>query len=74
MEQMGSERALFEFSAVLVEKEQERESERGYEGYLYPLSQKLAVGRAVPENSGYTSGYSGHRGPETLDQTGFADR
>jgi hypothetical protein len=25
MEQMGSERALYEFSAVLVEKEQERE-------------------------------------------------
>jgi hypothetical protein len=30
----GSERALFWFSAVLVENEQERESERGYEGYL----------------------------------------
>jgi hypothetical protein len=25
-------------------------------GYLYPLSQKLAVGRAVPGNSGYMSG------------------
>jgi hypothetical protein len=37
MEQMGSERALFEFSAVLVEKEQERESERGYGG-IYTLS------------------------------------
>jgi hypothetical protein len=57
------------FSAVLVENEQERESERGYEGYLYPLSQKLTVGRAVPGNSGYMSGYSGHRGPETPDQT-----
>jgi hypothetical protein len=68
MEQMGSERALFWFSAVLVENEQESESERGYEGYLYPLSQKLAVGRAVPGNSGYMSGYSGHRGPETPDQ------
>jgi hypothetical protein len=28
----------------------------------YPLSQKLAIGRAVP-------GYSGHRGLETPDQT-----
>jgi hypothetical protein len=28
--QMGSERALFGFSAVLVENEQERENERGY--------------------------------------------
>jgi hypothetical protein len=36
MEQMGSERALFEFSAVLVEKEQERESERGYGGIYTP--------------------------------------
>jgi hypothetical protein len=74
MEQMGSERALFWFSSVLVEKEQERESERGYGGYLYPLSQKLAVGRAVPGNSGYTSGVSGRRGPDTPDHTGFADR
>jgi hypothetical protein len=73
MEQKGSERALFGFSAVLVENEQERESERGDGGYLYPLSQKLAVGRAVPGNSGYMSGYSGHRDPETPDQTSFAD-
>jgi hypothetical protein len=29
MEQKGSERALFWFSAVLVEKEQQWESERG---------------------------------------------
>jgi hypothetical protein len=36
--QMGSERALFGFSAVLVENEQDREKERGYGGYLYPLS------------------------------------
>jgi hypothetical protein len=55
-------------------KMSKRESERGYEGYLYPLSQKLAVGRAVPGNSGYMSGYSGHRCPETPDQTGFPDR
>jgi hypothetical protein len=74
MEQMGSERALFGFSAVLVENERESESERGVWGYLYPLSQKLAVGRAVPGNSGYLSGYSGHRDPETPDQTYFADR
>jgi hypothetical protein len=74
MEQMGSEKALFRFSVGLVENEQGRESERGYEGYLYPLSQKLAVGRAIPGNSGYMSGYSGHRGPETPDQTGFPDR
>jgi hypothetical protein len=65
--QMGSERALFGSSAVLVENEQEREKERGYGGYLYPLSQKLAVGRAVPGNSGYMSGYSGQGGPETPD-------
>jgi hypothetical protein len=52
MRQMGSERALFRLSAGLVEKEQERESERGYGGDLYSLSQKLAVGRAVPGNSG----------------------
>jgi hypothetical protein len=39
---------------------------RGGMGYLYPLSQKLAVGRAVPGNSGYMSGYSG--------QGSFADR
>jgi hypothetical protein len=71
---MGSERALFRLSAGLVENEQERESERGYGGYLYSLSQKLAVGRAVPGNSGYMSGYSGHRGPETPDQTGFCRR
>jgi hypothetical protein len=36
--------------------------------YLYPLTQKLAVGRAIPGNSGYMSGYSGHRCPETPDQ------
>jgi hypothetical protein len=41
---------------------------KGYEGYLYPLSQKLAVGRRVPGYSGYMSGYSGHLGPETPDQ------
>jgi hypothetical protein len=35
-------------------------------GYLYPLSQKLAVGRRIPGYSGYMSGYFGHRGPETL--------
>jgi hypothetical protein len=70
---MGSERALFGFSAVLVEHEQERENERGYRGYLYPLSQKLAVGRAVSGNSGYMSGYSGQGSPETPDQMGFAD-
>jgi hypothetical protein len=34
-------------------------------GYLYPLSQKLAVGRRIPGYSGYMSGYSEHRGPET---------
>jgi hypothetical protein len=33
--------------------------------YLYPLSQKLAVGRRIPGYSGYMSGYSGHRSPET---------
>jgi hypothetical protein len=74
MEQMGSERALFGFSTVLVENEQERERVRGGMGVFIPLSQKLAVGRAVPGNSGYMSGYSGHRGPETPDQTSFADR
>jgi hypothetical protein len=74
MEQMGSERALFWFSAVLVEKEQERGEWEGVWGYLYHLSQKLAVGRTVSGNSGYTSGYSGRRGPDTPDQTGFADR
>jgi hypothetical protein len=36
MEQKGSERALFEFSAVLVEKEPERESERGVWGIYTP--------------------------------------
>jgi hypothetical protein len=36
MEQMGSERALFGFSAVLVENEQERESERMYGGIYTP--------------------------------------
>jgi hypothetical protein len=36
MEQMGSERALFGFSAVLVENEQERESERRYGGIYTP--------------------------------------
>jgi hypothetical protein len=34
---MGSERALFGFSTVLVENEQEGESERGY-GVIYTLS------------------------------------
>jgi hypothetical protein len=38
---------------------------KGYGGYLYPLSQKLAVGRRIPGYSGYISGYSGHRGLET---------
>jgi hypothetical protein len=39
---------------------------KGYGGgYLYPLSQKLALGRRIPEYSGYMSGYSGHRSPET---------
>jgi hypothetical protein len=37
---------------------------KGYGGYLYPLSQKLAVGRRIPGYSGYMSGYSGHRGPD----------
>jgi hypothetical protein len=37
---------------------------KGYGGYLYPLSQKLAVGRRIPGYSGYISGYSGHRGPD----------
>jgi hypothetical protein len=32
------------------------------------LTQKLAVGRGVLGNSGYMSGYSGHRCPETPDQ------
>jgi hypothetical protein len=41
---------------------------RGYGGYLYPLTQKLAVGRGVPRNSGYMSGYSGQRCLETPDQ------
>jgi hypothetical protein len=41
---------------------------RWYGGYLYPLTQKLAVGRGVPGNSGYMSGYSGHRHPETPDK------
>jgi hypothetical protein len=41
---------------------------KGYGGYLYPLTQKLAVGRGVPGNSGYMSEYSGHRCPETPDQ------
>jgi hypothetical protein len=41
---------------------------KGYEGYLYPLSQKLAVGRRVPGYSGYMSGYSGHLGLETPNQ------
>jgi hypothetical protein len=36
--------------------------------YLYPLSQKLAVGRRVPGYSGYMSGYSGHLGLDTPDQ------
>jgi hypothetical protein len=36
----------------------------GYGGYLYPLSQKLTVGRRIPGYSGYMSGYSGHRGPD----------
>jgi hypothetical protein len=40
-----------------------------YGGYLYPLTQKLAVGRGVPGNSGYMSGYSGHRCSETPDQS-----
>jgi hypothetical protein len=38
---------------------------KGYGGYLYRLSQKRAVGRRIPRYSGYMSGYSGHRGPET---------
>jgi hypothetical protein len=38
---------------------------KGYGGYLYPHSQKLAIGRRIPGYSGYMSGYSGHRGPET---------
>jgi hypothetical protein len=38
---------------------------KGYGGYLYPHSQKLAVGRRIPGYSGYMSGYSGYRGPET---------
>jgi hypothetical protein len=38
---------------------------RGYGGCIYPLTQKLAVGRGVPGNSGYMSGYSvsGDSGP-----------
>jgi hypothetical protein len=36
MKQMGSEKALFGFSAVLVENEQERESERGVWGIYTP--------------------------------------
>jgi hypothetical protein len=35
-------------------------------GYLYLLSQKLAVGRRISGYSGYMSGYSGHSGLETL--------
>jgi hypothetical protein len=46
MEQIGSERALFGFSAVLVENEQEREKERVW-GYLYP---------SLPETSRWESG------------------
>jgi hypothetical protein len=38
---------------------------KGYGEYLYPLSQKLAVGRRIPGYSEYMSGYSGHRSPET---------
>jgi hypothetical protein len=42
---------------------------KGYGGYLYPLSQKLAIGRRVPGYSGYMSVvYSGHLGPDTPDQ------
>jgi hypothetical protein len=47
MEQMGSERALFEFSAVLVEKEQERERVRGGMGVFIP---------PLPETSRWESG------------------
>jgi hypothetical protein len=41
---------------------------KGYGEYLYPLTQKLAVGKRVPGYSGYMSGYSGHLGPDTPDQ------
>jgi hypothetical protein len=67
MEQMGSERALFCLWIVLVEMSK-REVNEGVWGYLYPLSQKLAIGREVPGNSEHMSGYSGHRCPETPDQ------
>jgi hypothetical protein len=40
-------------------KMSKREINEGVWGYLYPLSQKLAVGRGVP-------GYSGHLGPESF--------
>jgi hypothetical protein len=33
---MGSERALFGFSAVLIKNEQDRENERGYGGIYTP--------------------------------------
>jgi hypothetical protein len=55
MKQMGSERALFWlFSSSGRKWAREREWE-GVCGNLYPLSQKLAVGRAVSGNSGYMS-------------------
>jgi hypothetical protein len=41
---------------------------KGYGGYLYPVAQKLAVGRRVLGYSGYMYEYSGHLGPDTPDQ------
>jgi hypothetical protein len=38
---------------------------KGYGGIYTPTHRKLAVGRRVPGYSGYISGYSGHRDPET---------
>jgi hypothetical protein len=73
MEQMGSERALFWFSAVLVENEQERERVRGGMGVFIPPLQETSrweSGTRILRT--YGSGDSGPNlicRPETVTRT-----